>query len=190
MAKFDEMSFSKAFAAARKEMGAGKTFTWKGKSYTTNLKEEAPKKASAAPATSKRPAPAKRDAMAGYRAGDVTTSKITKPTSGRGDGGMEMVKRTAELALQKAAAAPKASTGGPARTSSTPNRLSMTNKQRMDLAKEEAAAKRAKSRAANTAPAKSGTAAKSSAKEGYFDDILAFIKGGGYTGYKNRNEKK
>lgn len=112
MAKYDEMSFNKAFAAARKEMGAGKTFTWKGKSYTTNLKEEAPKKASAAPTTSKRPAPAKRDVMAGYRAGDVTTSKITKPTSGRGDGGMEMVKRTAERALQKAG---KASAGGPAR---------------------------------------------------------------------------
>jgi len=44
MAKYDDMSFSKAFAAARKEMGKGKTFTWKGKSYSTNLKEEeAPK---------------------------------------------------------------------------------------------------------------------------------------------------
>ena len=41
MAKYDDMSFSKAFAAARKEMGKGKTFTWKGKSYTTDLKEEA-----------------------------------------------------------------------------------------------------------------------------------------------------
>ena len=36
----DDMSFSKAFAAARKEMGAGKTFSWKGKSYSTNYKEE------------------------------------------------------------------------------------------------------------------------------------------------------
>jgi hypothetical protein len=33
-------SFKKAFAAARKELGAGKTFDWNGKSYTTNYAEE------------------------------------------------------------------------------------------------------------------------------------------------------
>jgi hypothetical protein len=33
-------SFNKAFAAARKELGAGKTFTWNGKSYSTNLAGE------------------------------------------------------------------------------------------------------------------------------------------------------
>ena len=38
--KYDNMSFSKAFAAARKAEGSGKTFTWKGKSYSTNYKEE------------------------------------------------------------------------------------------------------------------------------------------------------
>ena len=56
--KYDEMSFSKAFAAARKEMGKGGTFTWKGKSYTTNYKEETAAKApakTAAPAESKAP---------------------------------------------------------------------------------------------------------------------------------------
>lgn len=47
MASYDNMSFGKAFAAARKAMGAGKTFTWKGKSYTTNLKEEKAKKPAA-----------------------------------------------------------------------------------------------------------------------------------------------
>jgi hypothetical protein len=51
MAKYDDMSFKKAFASARKEKGAGKTFTWKGKRYTTNYKEEESK----APAKSKRP---------------------------------------------------------------------------------------------------------------------------------------
>jgi len=51
MAKYDDMSFKKAFAAARKEKGSGKTFTWKGKRYTTNYKEEESK----APAKSKRP---------------------------------------------------------------------------------------------------------------------------------------
>ena len=38
--KYDDMTFKKAFAAARKALGAGKVFTWKGKRYTTNLKEE------------------------------------------------------------------------------------------------------------------------------------------------------
>lgn len=38
------MSFKEAFAKARKEKGPGKTFTWNGKSYSTNYAEEAEKK--------------------------------------------------------------------------------------------------------------------------------------------------
>lgn len=57
MANYDNMSFGKAFAAARSQLGAGKTFTYKGKSYSTNRADD--KKAasapSAAPATSKKP---------------------------------------------------------------------------------------------------------------------------------------
>ena len=53
-------SFKEAFAAARKAKGAGKTFTWNGKLYTTNYKEEAPKATSprpkAKPVTVKTPA--------------------------------------------------------------------------------------------------------------------------------------
>ena len=37
----DKMSFSKAFAAARDEKGAGDTFSWRGKEYSTNLASEA-----------------------------------------------------------------------------------------------------------------------------------------------------
>jgi hypothetical protein len=57
MANYDEMSFGKAFAAARKEMGAGKTFTYKGKSYSTNRADDKPAaaKPSLAPSTSKNP---------------------------------------------------------------------------------------------------------------------------------------
>ena len=33
-------SFSEAFKAARKKLGAGKTFTWNGKKYTTDLASE------------------------------------------------------------------------------------------------------------------------------------------------------
>lgn len=53
MAKYDEMSFGKAFAAARKDKGAGKTFTWRGNKYTTNYKEEGT--TSKAPSRSLRP---------------------------------------------------------------------------------------------------------------------------------------
>jgi hypothetical protein len=40
MAKYDDMTFGKAFAAARKEKGKGKTFTWKGNSYTTDRADD------------------------------------------------------------------------------------------------------------------------------------------------------
>jgi len=51
MANRDEMSFGRAFADARREMGGGKTFTWRGNRYTTDLAEET----SRAPARSERP---------------------------------------------------------------------------------------------------------------------------------------
>jgi hypothetical protein len=40
MAKYDDMTFGKAFAAARKEKGKGKTFTWKGNRYTTDRADD------------------------------------------------------------------------------------------------------------------------------------------------------
>ena len=42
--KYDDMTFKKAFVAARKAKGPGKVFTWKGKRYTTNTKEDEAKK--------------------------------------------------------------------------------------------------------------------------------------------------
>ena len=51
MAKYDDMSFGKAFAAARKEKGAGKTFTWKGNSYTTDRADDKKKKSSSSSST-------------------------------------------------------------------------------------------------------------------------------------------
>ena len=36
----DSMSFSEAFRKARAEKGAGETFMWRGKRYSTNIKEE------------------------------------------------------------------------------------------------------------------------------------------------------
>lgn len=51
-------SFGEAFRAARADKGAGKTFTWAGKSYSTNAASDAPKRAAPTPAaTVKRAAP-------------------------------------------------------------------------------------------------------------------------------------
>lgn len=38
--KYDKLKFSEAFKTARKDLGSGKTFTWKGKEYTTNIANE------------------------------------------------------------------------------------------------------------------------------------------------------
>lgn len=58
-------TFKEAFAKARKEMGPGKTFTWQGKSYSTNQADDKakPKAGTAPPARPKpraaSPAPAR-----------------------------------------------------------------------------------------------------------------------------------
>lgn len=74
--KFDDMSFSKAFAAARKEMGKGGTFTWKGKSYTTNYKEEVAPKAPAKPSMD---GGARRPMVAGSKAVTMGGMKDATP---------------------------------------------------------------------------------------------------------------
>ena len=50
-------SFKAAFAAARKEKGAGKTFTWNGKSYSTNRADDKPAKGKGGLTASARPMP-------------------------------------------------------------------------------------------------------------------------------------
>ena len=104
--KYDELSFGKAFNAARKEKGKGKTFTWKGKSYTTNFKEEEKKPkvkpkardtskkvggTKAAPRTSLRPK---------TRPGPPAGGKIEAKSllaGGRGDGAAEVRKRRTDI---------------------------------------------------------------------------------------------
>jgi len=46
--------------------------------------------------------PVTKDALKGYRAGDVTSSRIPTKTGGRGDGGVEVVRRAADRALANA----------------------------------------------------------------------------------------
>jgi hypothetical protein len=95
MAKYDDMSFGKAFAAARKEMGKGKTFTWRGKSYTADYKEEA--------AANKKkdsvPAPQPRPSTIGSKT--TETSRGEKTYSGRGSGSDEVTIRRAQAAIDR-----------------------------------------------------------------------------------------
>ena len=119
MAKYDDMSFSKAFAAARKEMGKGKTFTWKGKSYTTNLKEEEAskkKKSDSVPVPPPRPERGMPIAESGPSSTKTqrtmsqrSRNKITQTTfpedkksSGRGDGEGEAITRRMQAAIDRA----------------------------------------------------------------------------------------
>ena len=53
------------------------------------------------PSRSQNTKPVSKDPMKGYRAGDVTSSRIT-PRGGRGDGGVERVRRAADRALTNA----------------------------------------------------------------------------------------
>jgi len=88
--KYDDMSFKKAFVAARKAQGSGKVFTWKGKRYTTNTKEDEAKKKttkskSGAPKKSLRP---KKRPGSGEppvaKPGELAIKKVTTTFIGKG----------------------------------------------------------------------------------------------------------
>jgi len=104
--KYDELSFGKAFNAARKEKGKGKTFTWKGKSYTTNFKEEEKPKVTRPKArdTSKKvdgtKAAPKKSLRPRLRPGPPAGDKIEVKnllSGGRGDGAAEVRKRRTDI---------------------------------------------------------------------------------------------
>jgi hypothetical protein len=122
MAKYDDMSFSKAFAAARKEMGKGKTFTWKGKSYTTDLKEEAAAKKPKSkgvpvppprpttgtliggePIAEMKPSSTKSQRTMSMRSRNkITETNLDKKSSGRGSGEGEAFTRRMQAAVDRA----------------------------------------------------------------------------------------
>jgi hypothetical protein len=69
-------SFSKAFAAARKEKGAGKTFSWNGKTYTTDLASEKSTTPSSSPRAKAKPA---KESPARVAAGTPFAPSRTNP---------------------------------------------------------------------------------------------------------------
>lgn len=88
-------TFKEAFAKARKELGAGKTFTWNGKSYSTNVEGEdkgaTSPKPKARPATVTNKTAAKKATATASTATTSTGAKATVDTRP----GVETAKRVA-----------------------------------------------------------------------------------------------
>jgi hypothetical protein len=82
--------FGKAFSAARKEMGPGKTFTFNGKKYSTDMASDktsssAPKKASLPKERPSTPSPRSGNSRRGTRSGvTVKPSESKKPSELKG----------------------------------------------------------------------------------------------------------
>jgi hypothetical protein len=98
--------FGKAFAAARKEKGAGKTFTFEGKSYSTNMASDKPN------ATAKKPDVAKRAEAA------IDKASPTRPQS-RPTGTRPQSRPTATTPVAKSASVPSVTTSSLAPTANT-----------------------------------------------------------------------
>lgn len=88
----DSMSFSDAFKAARAEKGAGSTFTWRGKSFSTNRADETSKPKANKPST---PAPQRSTSAPKARDTGDSASKLAAD-----------MKRGSPLAMRANAPAP------------------------------------------------------------------------------------
>lgn len=200
MAKYDNMSFKKAFAAARKEMGAGKTFTWKGNSYTTNLKEEKAKKPAAG--FSVEMASKAIDKAAGIKTpgkGDVrpkrrpastekpkpvaATEKITTTSVS----GKPMVDSTAPKLGPN-----DTSTRSVVARSATATKAPAADKAKMtaaEKAKADAEARRAKSRAGTTGKKKQVTAVGKPSGGGFLKSLGDILSSGGLSSQHKKKKK-
>lgn len=84
----DDMSFGKAFAMKRDELGAGKTFTWRGNKYTTDLEKKQTPTAAQAEVEPKAEAPATGRSAAFEESRDVAPApkaEAKKPASTIGE---------------------------------------------------------------------------------------------------------
>jgi len=119
-------SFKEAFAKARKELGAGKTFTWNGKSYTTDYAEEAGKKA--APKPKARPASVEAKGEAGARELKAKTEMAKKASMKEA---LKATSGTAKPATASVSASAKMNVGPGAKAASVAeSRKSMTEAER------------------------------------------------------------
>ena len=72
-------SFGAAFKAARKRLGAGKTFTWKGKKYSTNTKADLAKKQKILP----KPRPTTKKKIDPFAIKGTAKKKVTRKGGSR-----------------------------------------------------------------------------------------------------------
>jgi soluble cytochrome b562 len=81
---------------------------WSGSKKVADILKSKPTEPKTAPKTAAKASPSKqkkaptKDAMKGYREGDVTTTRLDKVSSGRGDGKMETLRRTVDRGLTQA----------------------------------------------------------------------------------------
>lgn len=165
-------TFAQAFREARQRLGAGKTFTWNGKSYSTNLAEEGSGSRSRAPSSSPRPpskpaaTPARgRSLRAANTAADSGRRKVAADTMAalRRTGGSTTPRTPGRTSSPSRGTSSRPSTPSrpdsapaaqtrPARPSAGTNRSATSMSQR-----ERVAAERANNRQAPAAPARSST---------------------------------
>ena len=161
-------TFKEAFAAARKEKGAGKTFTWNGKSYSTDMATD--KKSDTG--TKPKAKPAGLNPLSG--ASRSTAGKVkptTSPTAKR-------PAKPAEVSGQKAA--PSLSGASRSTAGKVAPKMSQTEKAMAD-AKAAKAAKDAKAKSKKPA-APAATAAKPKALTP-FQKLGNIVAGGGFSNY-------
>lgn len=114
-------SFKEAFAAARKELGAGKTFMWKGKSYSTNYAEENKKPAKKEFSTDMvSKAIDKAQGIKSPKKGDVKPKARPVDTTPKPVAAVQKITVSTLPSPKKQPATPKSSTGGPARYTPQP----------------------------------------------------------------------
>ena len=194
--KYDDMSFKKAFAAARKAQGSGKVFTWKGKRYTTNTKEDEAKKK----VTKPKPRPKSGAAK-----------KTVKPKKRPGSGEPPVAK-PGSLAIEKVTVAKLIPSNSKKQTPSFRNRTlkipaSVTNKikkidsdiKKISIGEREAASKRLESTKKKLAELRNKKVDKNPGSK--IDEILDSLtklglyikdlsKGGGVPGVRKRRKEK
>jgi hypothetical protein len=164
-------SFKEAFAKARKELGAGKTFTWSGKSYTTDYAEEAGKKAAPKPKARPEGLKAKTDGGARPTVGEAGSMPTAKAKGGRGEGATEMARRSKDR-MASASAAAGAGTSASARVPMD----------RMAKAKMDAEERRKKSQDANKPKSeKKKVVAVPSKRKNPFEVLGDIVRGGGFS---------
>lgn len=156
-------TFKEAFAAARKEKGAGKTFMWQGKSYSTDRADDK-KQAALATGTKPKAKPAGLNSASG--AAPKVSSAAKRPA------------KAAEISGQKAA--PSLSGASRSVAGKVAPKMSM-----MEKAKADAKAAREKSRAVNKpkVTATTKTTTKPTANKP-FQKLRDILSGGGFSKYK------